>query len=353
VPPSTADILATGQHYHRAGALARAEELYRQVVATDPTHAEAWILLGRVCQGLGRFDEAAEHHRQALRLQPDAAPAHNGLGIALARLGDLAGAEASFRRAVALRPQYAQGLNNLGNALKEMKRFEEARACYAQAVAADPGFDAGCVNLGWLLVDLDRPAEAEANFRKALTLRPDSGDAQLGLAGALAAQRCWQDAVAAGAGCVQAGSASDEAALPLPARTPHPRAAVLVEISPGELLDKITILQIKSRRITNPAKLRNVAAELQALEPARQRALPDTPALAALASELQAVNEALWNVEDDLRICERDRDFGPRFVELARSVYRTNDRRAALKRRVNELLGARIVEEKSYVDYGP
>jgi hypothetical protein len=130
-------------------------------------------------------------------------------------------------------------------------------------------------------------------------------------------------------------------------------ASVTVEISPGELLDKITILQIKSRRITDPAKLRNVALELQALESARRRTLPDTPALTALAGELQAVNEALWNVEDDLRRCERDRDFGPRFVELARSVYRTNDRRAALKRRVNELLGARIVEEKSYADYGP
>jgi Family of unknown function (DUF6165) len=128
--------------------------------------------------------------------------------------------------------------------------------------------------------------------------------------------------------------------------------AVMVEVSPGELLDKITILEIKSQRITDPAKLRNVASELRSLEAARRRALPETPQLAALAAELRAVNEALWQIEDDIRRCERDGDFGPRFVELARSVYRTNDRRAALKRRVNDLLGARVVEEKSYADYG-
>jgi hypothetical protein len=127
---------------------------------------------------------------------------------------------------------------------------------------------------------------------------------------------------------------------------------VTVEVSPGELLDKITILEIKSRRIVDPTKLHNVAVELQTLEAARRRALLDSPELAALAAELRAVNEALWDIEDDIRRCERVGDFGPRFVELARSVYRTNDRRAALKRRVNELLGARVVEEKSYADYG-
>jgi hypothetical protein len=126
----------------------------------------------------------------------------------------------------------------------------------------------------------------------------------------------------------------------------------MVEVSPGELLDKISILQIKSQRITDPAKLRNVASELWSLEAARRRALPDWPELAALAAELRAVNEALWQIEDAIRECDRDGDFGPRFVELARSVYRTNDRRAALKRRVNDLLGARVVEEKSYADYG-
>ena len=73
--------------------------------------------------------------------------------------------------------------------------------------------------------------------------------------------------------------------------------------------------------------------------------------LTRLTADLRAVNEALWQIEDDVRDCERHRDFGPRFVELARSVYHTNDRRAELKRRVNELLGSRIVEEKAYAEY--
>ncbi len=127
----------------------------------------------------------------------------------------------------------------------------------------------------------------------------------------------------------------------------------MVEVSPGELLDKITILEIKSQRIAESAKLRNVAVELQTLEAARRRALPDSPQLAVMVAELRAINEALWQIEDDIRRCEQDGDFGPRFVELARSVYRTNDRRAALKRRINDLLGARIVEEKSYAGERP
>ncbi len=81
---------------------------------------------------------------------------------------------------------------------------------------------------------------------------------------------------------------------------------------------------------------------------ARDRAMPGSAELARLAGELKAVNEVLWGIEDDIRLCERDEDFGPRFIALARSVYRTNDRRAALKRQVNELLGSKLIEEKSY-----
>ncbi len=126
---------------------------------------------------------------------------------------------------------------------------------------------------------------------------------------------------------------------------------ILVEIAPGELIDKITILQIKSERMTDAAKLKNVQYELETLEKARRKAVPDSPELAAAAAELKTVNQTLWEVEDALRECERKGDFGPRFIELARSVYRTNDRRAALKRRINELLGSRLIEEKSYAHY--
>ena len=113
-----------------------------------------------------------------------------------------------------------------------------------------------------------------------------------------------------------------------------------MEVSFGELLDKISILRIKSRRLTDPGQLRNVRAELEALEGARDQTVTDSPELTRLAAELEEVNEVLWQVEDDLRLCDRHQDFSQRFIDLARSVYRHNDRRAALKRRINELLGA-------------
>ncbi|HEY2158611.1 MAG TPA: DUF6165 family protein, partial [Isosphaeraceae bacterium] len=123
---------------------------------------------------------------------------------------------------------------------------------------------------------------------------------------------------------------------------------IVVEVAAAELIDKISILEIKSERIADPAKLAHIRAELAALESARAGSIPPTPGLDDLVSELRVVNEAIWDVEDALRACERAGDFGPRFVELARSVYRNNDRRAALKRAINDRLGSRLVEEKSY-----
>jgi tetratricopeptide (TPR) repeat protein len=130
-------------------------------------------------------------------------------------------------------------------------------------------------------------------------------------------------------------------------RPPRPRP-LRVEISSGELIDKITILEIKSQRIHDVAKLNNVHTELEVLMEVYDRDLRPSKQLTALSDELRRVNEMLWTVEDELRQCERDQDFGPRFVELARSVYRHNDRRSVLKRQINELLGSRILEEKSY-----
>jgi hypothetical protein len=126
---------------------------------------------------------------------------------------------------------------------------------------------------------------------------------------------------------------------------------ILVQTAPGELIDKITILQIKSERIADTVKLRNVRVELDTLTAARDAAMPATDELAELTAQLKQVNEALWDIEDAIRDCEREGDFGPRFIELARSVYRSNDQRAALKRSVNELLGSHLVEEKSYAAY--
>lgn len=122
-----------------------------------------------------------------------------------------------------------------------------------------------------------------------------------------------------------------------------------VPVSAGELLDKITILRIKSRRIGDPAKLANVRKELAALEAIWRRSV--TVSLAAEEEELTRVNQALWEIEDHIRDQERERDFGPQFVALARRVYITNDQRAEIKRRVNLLLGSALVEEKSYRNY--
>jgi hypothetical protein len=126
---------------------------------------------------------------------------------------------------------------------------------------------------------------------------------------------------------------------------------VTIEIAPGELIDKITILEIKSERIEDAKKVANVRIELETLEASRDATLPASPDLTRLTAALKAVNEELWVIEDDIRDCERAEDFGPEFIRLARAVYKTNDRRAALKREINELLGSRLIEEKSYQPY--
>jgi hypothetical protein len=128
-------------------------------------------------------------------------------------------------------------------------------------------------------------------------------------------------------------------------------APILVEVAAGELLDKITILQIKSERIADAGKLRNIRAELAALETARANAVPGSAELDRLTAELKSINESLWDIEDKIRGQELAKDFGPAFIALARAVYVTNDRRSEVKRRINELVGSRIVEEKSYARY--
>ena len=127
---------------------------------------------------------------------------------------------------------------------------------------------------------------------------------------------------------------------------------VLVPVSAGELIDKITILRLKSERIGDASQLVNVRRELQALERVAAESLPDADGLEGLTGELRAVNTRLWEIEDSIRDCEAAGDFGPQFVEFARAVYITNDRRSEIKRRINMLLGSAIVEEKSYADYG-
>ncbi len=123
---------------------------------------------------------------------------------------------------------------------------------------------------------------------------------------------------------------------------------VLVEIGGGELIDKMTILQIKLERVGDVEKVKNIRYELEVLSRARAESLEDSAELLKLEGELKGVNEALWDIEDDIRQCENEKDFGEEFVRLARAVYITNDKRAWLKKEINLLTGAAVVEEKSY-----
>lgn len=123
---------------------------------------------------------------------------------------------------------------------------------------------------------------------------------------------------------------------------------ILVPVSPGELIDKLTILRLKVARITQPDRLANVRHELDRLDRVAKAALPDDPGLSALEAELAEINADLWAIEDDIRRCEARGDFGPAFVALARGVYMRNDRRAEVKRAINLRLGSAIVEEKAY-----
>jgi hypothetical protein len=124
-----------------------------------------------------------------------------------------------------------------------------------------------------------------------------------------------------------------------------------VPVSPGELLDKITILRIKSQRIPDADKLANVRLELDLLQRTWATLGAATAAVAADEQALQAVNEQLWDIEDRIRDKEAARSFDQDFIELARAVYHRNDERATIKKRISTALGSRIVEEKSYQPY--
>lgn len=126
---------------------------------------------------------------------------------------------------------------------------------------------------------------------------------------------------------------------------------IMAPISAGELLDKLTILIIKAQRLTDESKRVHVLKEKQVLEALCAAQAWGFAEVQALVQRLQAVNEELWQIEDDIRDCERQADFGARFIALARAVYHVNDRRAQIKRDINVLLGSVLMEEKSYAAY--
>ena len=122
-----------------------------------------------------------------------------------------------------------------------------------------------------------------------------------------------------------------------------------VEVSDGELFDKMVILRIKKERIGNPERVANVVKELELLEATCAQISPAPPA--ELIAELKTVNEALWVIEDDIRQKESRQEFDDEFIRLARSVYVTNDKRAEAKRKINLFTESELIEEKSYEDY--
>jgi hypothetical protein len=125
---------------------------------------------------------------------------------------------------------------------------------------------------------------------------------------------------------------------------------ILVPISVGELMDKITILELKSERIKNQGQLENIARELSALRAVRLDGV-DRAVLDKLGAELKRVNAELWDIEDAIRECDARGDFGDAFIRLARAVYRLNDDRARLKKAINLASGSRLIEEKSYKSF--
>jgi hypothetical protein len=126
---------------------------------------------------------------------------------------------------------------------------------------------------------------------------------------------------------------------------------ILVPVSPGEVLDKLTILRIKAARIADAAKAANVRRELELRESTWRGSPYSRHDVAGEEAALRAVNERLWDIEDRIRDCERAGRFDEEFIALARAVYVENDERAAIKKRINVALGSSIVEEKSYADY--
>ena len=126
---------------------------------------------------------------------------------------------------------------------------------------------------------------------------------------------------------------------------------ILSEISAGELLDKISILEIKLEKIKDKASLEEINKEYKILKEVQNSSLEVTEKLKTLSKEIKEVNLNLWNIEDKIRICEKNKDFGQTFIELARSVYLNNDKRSKIKSEINKILESNIREIKQYANY--
>ena len=126
---------------------------------------------------------------------------------------------------------------------------------------------------------------------------------------------------------------------------------ILVEVSVGELLDKISILEIKKEKISDPESLKIINSEYLVLNEQAKKNLSKSPKLTSLFDELKEINLKLWHIEDDKRMCEKNSDFGEKFIKLSRDVHFLNDKRAKIKLEINNLTGSKIKEIKEYTNY--
>ena len=126
---------------------------------------------------------------------------------------------------------------------------------------------------------------------------------------------------------------------------------ILSEISVGELLDKISILEIKLEKVRDKIKLKEINKEYKILREVQNSSIKETEKFQILFKKIKKINQNLWNIEDKLRICEKNKDFGQNFIKLARGVYMNNDKRSKIKSKINEVSGSNIKEIKQYVDY--
>lgn len=217
-------------------------------------------------------------------------------------------------------------LEILRHSLRETRQataaVDEALIARLQQAIVDPPADMVEWRAGWEAIER-RPLPARIRIR---------------------ALRAWFEALLSHCtGLAGKGKLSD-AAITSPGTT-------VIEVAPGELIDRLTILEIKLERIRDEAKLRNVRKEYALTSDTLAATLPDSKVISELRAQLKTVNAEIWQLEDDIRDHERNRTFGESFIALARSVYRTNDRRAAIKRKINDSLNSAIVEEKSYQAY--
>jgi predicted O-linked N-acetylglucosamine transferase (SPINDLY family) len=192
---NAAESLARGWSYHQAGDLHGAEQIYREVLAADPHHVDAWYLCGVACQMRGDLAEAIACYEQALRVRPDHAESHNNLGVALAVQKRYAEAVPHYQQALSRKPEYADSYSNLGIALTELGRLDEAIASLRQALVLQPSHGQAHYNLGNAFQKRGQLDEAVANYCRALTLNPNQAEARNNLGAALTRLRRLDEAV--------------------------------------------------------------------------------------------------------------------------------------------------------------